>query len=324
MIRQALIFIMLATSTCVAADAGYLFVTFKGERTPMSEQVYFVISRDGKEWTSLNGGEPVLVSMIGEKGVRDPFLLRAQDGGRFFLIATDLSIHLNPNWGRAVTKGSRSIVIWESTDLVKWSEPRLVKVAADGAGCTWAPEAVYDEKNRNYLVFWASKTAGDNFKKHRIWAARTSDFATFSEPFIFIDKPNDVIDTTIVFDGGKYYRFSKDERFKAITLETSDTLEGEWADVPDFSLARLQGFEGPACYRLTSPRAHQPATWSLLLDHYSKGEGYKTFITTNLATGDFKAAPDFRFPFKLRHGSVLPISADELARLEAGFKAPSK
>src|SRR5687767_3029277 len=120
MLMRVLGVVMVMTSTTLAADGGYLFVTFKGEQSPMSEQVYFVVSRDGKQWTSLNGGEPVLVSEIGEKGARDPFLLRAHDGLKYFLIATDLSIHRNRDWSRAVTAGSKSILIWESTDLVKW------------------------------------------------------------------------------------------------------------------------------------------------------------------------------------------------------------
>ena len=52
-------------------------------------------------------------------------------------------------------------------------EPRLVKVAPDDAGCTWAPEAIYDEAKQEYLVFWASTTGRDEFAKHRIWGART-------------------------------------------------------------------------------------------------------------------------------------------------------
>jgi hypothetical protein len=317
-------FMMAMSCPALAADAGYLFVTFKGEQSPMTEQVYFVISRDGKEWKSLNGGEPVLVSQLGEKGVRDPYIIRAPEGDRFFLIATDLSINLNRNWGRAVRSGSKSIVIWESTDLAKWSEPRLVKVAPDDAGCTWAPEAIYDSAKQQYMVFWASTTAGDQFAKHRIWAARTKDFKTFSEPFIYIEKPTAVIDTTIVFENGKYYRFTKDERFKAITAETSDTLDGMWADVPNFSLAKMTGYEGPACFRLADAEPGKPAKWCLLLDHYSRGQGYKPFVTEDLAGGQFQPAPNFVFPYRLRHGSVLPVSADELARLEATFDKPAR
>lgn len=302
-----------------AATGGYLFVTFKGEQSPMTEQVYFVTSRDGKAWTSLNGGEPVLVSKLGAQGVRDPFVLRSADGKKFFLIATDLSIHLNGDWGRAVRAGSKSIVVWESNDLVNWSEPRLVKVSADDAGCTWAPEAVYDASKQDYLVFWASTNARDGFSKHRIWAARTKDFRTFSEPFIYIEKPTAVIDTTIVSHDGKWFRFTKDEKFKAITAEMSDSLEGPWAEVRGFSLARLTGYEGPACFRLTDPETGRPDRWCLLLDHYGQGRGYEPFLTDGLGSGRFEAAPNFSFPFRLRHGSVLPISTEELARLEASY-----
>ena len=328
MFKRLFLFLITMSSPALAAvggdDGGYLFVTFKGEQSPMTEQIYFVVSRDGKQWTSLNGGEPVLVSQLGERGVRDPFLLRAPDGGKFVLIATDLSIHLNRDWKRAVRTGSKSIVIWESADLVKWSEPRLVTVAPDDAGCTWAPEAIYDQAKQDYLVFWASTTARDEFAKHRIWAARTKDFKTFSEPFIYIEKPTTIIDTTIVFENGRYFRFTKDEKFKAITAEISETLAGPWTDIENFSLAKLTGYEGPACYRLTDAEPGKPATWCLLLDHYARGQGYKPFVTDDLATGQFTPAPDFKFPFKLRHGSVLPVSADEMSRVEAAYKSPAK
>jgi len=46
----------------------------------MSEQIYMAISEDRRHWDSLNGDDPVLVSDVGEKGVRDSFLLRSQDG----------------------------------------------------------------------------------------------------------------------------------------------------------------------------------------------------------------------------------------------------
>ena len=71
---------LLAAIASAAPAGGYLFVTFKGEQTPLTEQIYFATSRDGREWTALNNGDPVLVSQLGEKGVRDPYLLRAHDG----------------------------------------------------------------------------------------------------------------------------------------------------------------------------------------------------------------------------------------------------
>src|SRR5438045_1687373 len=93
------VLIVLHGSLAFARDGGFLFVTFKGEQTPMTEQIYFSVSEDGHTWTALNGAEPVLVSKVGEKGVRDPFLVRSKDGSKFFLLATDLSINLNHDWG---------------------------------------------------------------------------------------------------------------------------------------------------------------------------------------------------------------------------------
>src|SRR5947209_2637334 len=58
------------------APSGFLFTTFKGEQSPLTEQIYFGLSADGFHWSDLNDSKPVLVSTLGEKGVRDPYLLR--------------------------------------------------------------------------------------------------------------------------------------------------------------------------------------------------------------------------------------------------------
>jgi hypothetical protein len=308
-----------STASIAAAPAGFLFTTFRGEGSPLGEQVYFALSSDGRNWSALNQGRPVLVSEVGEKGVRDPYLIRAHGDRGFVLIGTDLSINRNPNWGRAVRQGSRAILIWESADLVNWSGPRRVEVAPEDAGCTWAPEVIYDHEAKEYLVFWASTTARDEFAKHRIWAARTRDFRSFSDPFVYIEKPTAVIDTTIVNDGSRYYRFTKDEQFKAITLESAERLAGPWTSIPEFSLAREVGYEGPQCYLIEPARDGNPPVWGLILDNYARGRGYQPFVTSDLASGKFEPAQGFTFPFPFRHGSVLPLSADELQRLQSAF-----
>lgn len=305
-----------------ANAGGYLFVTFDGEKSPLTEQIYFGLSSDGRSWQALNAAKPVLVSQVGEKGVRDPFIIRSSDGKKNYLIATDLSIHLNPVWKRAATAGSRSIVVWESSDLIEWSEPRLVKVAADDAGCTWAPEAIYDEETGDYLVYWASANKRDNFAKFRIWAARTKDFATFGEPFIYIERDYPVIDTTIVRENGRYYRFTKHEHERTIFLETSTKLAGPWTEIPTFSLVNAEGYEGPACFPLEPGKAGKSGSWCLLLDNFTKGAGYKAFVTSDLAHGNFEPAPDVKFPFRFRHGTVIPVTTEEYARLQAAYGAP--
>lgn len=302
-----------------AKEGGFLFTTFRDETTWLSEQIYFGISEDGRHWDALNGGNPVLVSDVGEMGVRDSFLLRSHDGQAFWLIATDLCIARNRDWHRATHQGSHSLVIWESTDLVHWTKPRLAAVAPNDAGCTWAPEAIYDEDTGDYLVYWASTTAQDDFSKQRIWAARTKDFRSFGAPFMYVEKPNHVIDIHIVRDKKAYYRFTKDDQTKSVSMETSPKLMGPWQPMPQFTAGQGKNFEGPICFRLPSVTS-DPPVWCLLLDNVSDrigpgAFGYMPFITHDLSSGEFTPAADVHFPYPFRHGSVLPITAAEVARL---------
>ncbi|XHR28435.1 MAG: glycoside hydrolase family 43 protein [Chthoniobacteraceae bacterium] len=317
-----LLFFGVSTLTSLSsceAGGGFLFVTFKGEKDAMGEQIYFGLSRDGLAWEVLNRSQPVLVSDQGEKGARDPYLLRSHDGKTFYILATDLSMFHNRNWGRAARQGSRSLLIWESRNLVQWSKARLVKLAPDDAGCLWAPEAIFDDETGDYLIYWASTTGRDQFSKQRIWAARTRDFQTFSQPFIYIEKPTTIIDTDIVRAEGKYYRFTKDEHFRAITMEVGDKLSGPWRDVPGFSLAQLRNYEGPACFQIKPADAAQPATWCLLLDQCANGYGYHPFISSSLAEGQFTPETGVSFPFLFRHGSILPVNEEEYTRLKTAF-----
>ena len=56
-----------------------------------------------------------------------------------------------------------------------------------------------------------------------------------------------------------------------------------------------------------------------MLDHYTKGEGYKPWVTDDLSSGNFVPSPDFKFPYRFRHGHVLPITAAEMDRVKAAY-----
>ncbi len=302
-------------------SSAYLFAHFVGnESNADHEQIYFSVSQTGTSWTTLNGGKPVLKSDVGEKGVRDPYILRGEDG-KFYIIATDLSIYHNRDWGRAQNAGSKSIVVWESSDLVNWSEANLVKVAVDNAGCTWAPEAVYDADKGQYMVFWASKISDDNYSVQRMYRSYTSDFKTFSEPEIYIDGGTiSNIDTTIVEENGVYYRFTKNESKSSVTMMKSTSLDGPWTDVETYTINgtagnTVTGYEGPTIYK------NNDGGWTLLLDYYSKSQGYKPFVTDNLAEGHFTSASDFTFDATYRHGTVMPITQEEYDALTENYGA---
>ncbi|MGO4369235.1 glycoside hydrolase family 43 protein [Paenibacillus sp. MCAF20] len=305
-------------SESAASLYGYLFVHFIGEKED-GEQIYFALSKDGMHWKDLNRQQPVLRSTVGDLGVRDPYLLRSADGSRFYLLATDLCIFRRGGWqhSQATVTGSRSLIVWESEDLVSWSESRMIKAAPDEAGCAWAPEAIYDEEEGDYLVFWASsRDARDGQGRGlHIYCSKTKDFRTLTsaEPYISRGETSSIIDTTMIKTGGKYYRASGDGQ---ITIESSDRLLGEWTLVSTLESLGLEltgkDVEGPQFFKFNGEDK-----WGLLVDQYSTSRGYLPIVTTDIGdtTGVCwrKPAPE-QYSFgnlKKRHGSILPITKIE-------------
>ncbi len=299
--------------------SGYLLAHFIGEQEH-GEQVYFSYSEDGLHWKDLNGGAPVLRWEQGEGGVRDPFLIRSPKDNKSYLIATDLRIANGKGWDVAVHEGSRDIIIWESDDLVNWSEPWAVTVGIPGAGCVWAPEAIYDEATDEFLVFWASATqeTHESERKHKIYSSRTRDFRQFSPAEKYIERDNHIIDTTIIEHGGAFFRYSKDETTKNIRVEKGESLDKDaFSPVHAPVLEALTGVEGPQIYKL-----HDREAWCLIVDRFAEGKGYLPLITTDLASGEFQILADEAFDLganKKRHGGVLPIYGEECSQLIAAF-----
>lgn len=296
--------------------AGYLFVTFTGESED-GEQIYLALSRDGFYWQDLNGGKPVLRSGIGEKGVRDPFLLRAFDGSRYYIIATDLKIASTKSWEDAKLRGSRSIIVWESEDLLCWSRARSCELGSEGAGCVWAPEAVYSLEKKAYMVFWSSFSEG----KHRIYRAYTRDFRTFEDRGLYMEQPYDIIDMTIIRDEGTYYRFYKNERDQYICADCGSDLEGPFAPVECSGLGELKGVEGPALFPLKDGR------WCLLVDQFAVNGGYIPLICESLSGGVFRSVQKGQYDMGIvrkRHGSILPLYEKEYRAIKNKYGSADK
>lgn len=298
----------------VGTMTDYIFAYFIGNGAG-EEQIYFATSRDGLNWEELNSGEPVLQSEMGTTGLRDPFIIRSPEGDKFYLIATDLCIAKNGNWTYAQQNGSQAIMVWESDDLVNWTEQRMMTISAGiEAGCTWAPEIFYDGDTGEYMVFWASKVKTDNYAKQRLYYCKTRDFYTFAEPKVWIDESHSTIDSTVVRDDdGTYYRFTKNESKTYIYLEKSDSLLGEW-EMVNSNIA--SGVEGPCSFAFNEDDIEGAgAKWCLLLDAFGAG-GYYPMITDDLAGGKFTKI-SANLPARPRHGTVMNITADEYKAVRA-------
>ncbi|KAK0376880.1 arabinosidase [Colletotrichum limetticola] len=309
------------TSLSPRADpslTGYLGAFFLGA----DPYVYLYLSNGNNptSFRALNSGSPVIRPTKGTGGVRDPAIVvggGAEKGKKWYIVGTDLDIaKVWTTWDAAQRQGSKGIFVWESTDLVNWSNERLVVVENSSAGMVWAPEAIWDAAKGQYLVHWASKFYPASDPNHTgspgaivIRYAYTSDFKTFSAPQTYIDKsPTNIIDLNILptgTDGKSFVRFLKDESLKTVFVEVSTTgLFGTWTRPGGSSAVIASGVEGPASYwdNQVAGKAH------VLLDFYGD-DGYRPYETTNVASNSgWTASSRTGFPSGLRHGGVLPVN----------------
>ncbi|MEE6282535.1 immunoglobulin-like domain-containing protein [Georgenia sp. MJ170] len=319
-----------ATVPALPADEdyeGYLFSYFLGEGLEHGEQVYFSLSagNDPLAYNTLNDGAPVMASTSGEEGLRDPFIIRSPEGDKFYQIATDLRMwnQSSGSWDQVQRQGSRNVVLWESTDLVNWSQSWVAEVAPDNAGNAWAPEIFYDDSIGEYVVFWASKLYAEDDPNHtgaahnRMMYSTTRDFRNFSEPEVLIDTGYSVIDTTMIEHDDDVYRFSKNEADRSSTNPGGKHVFQEVGSGPltdDFTLVKdavgsgdINQGEGPLVFK-----SNTEERWYLFIDEYG-GRGYVPFTTTDLASGEWTmiGSPDYSFSQRYRHGTVLPITGAE-------------
>lgn len=336
----------------------YLFAYFPYAGVK-DERIYFGISQDGLNFTALNDSKPVIESTLGTHGLRDPFIIRSHEGDKFYLIATDLTVagvtqdgvdYPGQGWGENQTSGSQSIMVWESTDLVNWSKQRMCKVAVDDAGCTWAPEAYWDDDTEQYVVFWASKlkTGG----KQRLYYATTRDFYTFSDAQVWFEEDGSVIDTTVIKVDDWYYRYTKNEDgntntygtpSKRIYCEKSKSLTApaeDWELVYNNCLNVGGGqIEGGCIFEINTEDVENAKKIAALKGYELKGDrifalvadatGKTIFpgLSDNITTGQFNVlgteanasvngTPLYSMPEPAAsHGTIMPITSEEYDNL---------
>lgn len=303
----------------------YLFVHFKEKPTPDGEQVYFGLSQDGYHWEEVNNGNPVLWSFKGDKGVRDFTITRANNG-KFYIFATDLSLAYGmPNqyehsWANIARHGSHDLVMWESSDLVHWSEQKMITLGTEDFGCLWAPDIIFDKENNDYVLHWSSPHRSNNFGPMAIYYSRTKDFQTYSEPQLLYRKEDSgVIDSCMYEENGKFYLFVKSEANPlGVIMLKSNKITGPFERVYrfDHEMEKLNSgaYEAPTGFKM------EDGKWTLLLDFFGvkgKGQGYVPFVADSMESGVFKRSDEaFSFPYGFKHGTVLTITEEEYNRIK--------
>lgn len=319
--------LMLTSGTAKTTDtpfAGYLFAYFEGGGDQkLMEQLRFAVSEDARNWYALNGNRPIVASdSISESGgIRDPHILRGEDGC-YYIVATDMHTY-DPKQGWGSNPG---IVLLKSKDLVNWTHAKI-NLSKDWSGhfgdayWVWAPQTIYDRKAGKYMIYF---TLQRNDRKTLItyYAYANKDFTAFeSEPRVLFSAKYGSIDADIIEKDGVFHLFykgnTKDENGKeiknGIQQAFSKKLIGPYKE--DFEY--LDAYAGTRTHVEGSsvfPLHDGSGKWVLMYDLYSSGR-YEYQTSYDLMTWT-KEPQSFRKDFFPRHGSVISVTKEELERVQ--------
>jgi len=295
---------------------AYLFAYFTGNKVEQ-EQVHFAVSNDGYSYTALNGNKPVIPSadISSTGGVRDPHIIRTADGRHFYMVLTDMTS--SKGWD-----SNRAMVLLQSPNLTDWTAS-VINIQQKYAGQedlkrVWAPQAIFDEDAKKYMVYWSMKHGDGPDVIHYAYAnADFTDLETKPKPLFVPKSKKSCIDGDIVLKNGIYHLFYKTEGHgngikKALT---DDLSSGVWLEQPDYKQQTGEAVEGSSVFRLTNSDKY-----ILMYDVYMKGR-YEFCESHDLDT--FRpVSQQVTMDFQPRHGSIIPITKKELNHLLATYGTP--
>ena len=286
---------------------AYLFAYFVGNG-PGQEQVHYAISVDGYHYRALNGNKPVIDSkdISRSGGVRDPHILRGEDGD-FYMVLTDLYV---PEMGWENT----AMILLKSPDLINWTHsvidiPKTFPDKFGNVNRVWAPQTIYDPNAGKYMVYWSMRHNQDADIIYYAYA--NEDFTSLAaEPKQLLFKEGACIDGDIVYKDGKYRLFFKneDEGAKGILKAVSNKINEGYVVGEDYVDQTDDQVEGSGTFQLINSDKY-----ILMYDVYAMGK-YQFCESADLE--NFKVIDsEITMDFKPRHGTVLPITDNELKAL---------
>lgn len=285
--------------SCMPEREVYLSTSF---REPATEGLRYIYSYDGLRWDSIPG--IWLEPSIGmQRVMRDPSLVRSPQG-EYHLVWTT-------SW-----KGDKGFGYASSTDLMNWSEPRMINVMEHEPTTVnvWAPELFYDDAKQQYMIIWASCIPGrfalgeeDVDNNHRLFYTTTRDFVNFSETRLLFDPGYSSIDATLVKRSpGDYVMVFKDNTRPNRNLKVAfaHDAEGPYSGVSE---AFTDSFsEGPSVIS-------RGESYAIYFDEYRK------FSYGAVETSDFKnfryAGAEVEFPKGHKHGTVLKVPESAVKKI---------
>lgn len=293
---------------------AFLFTYFTGN-APEEEQICYALSEDGYNYTLLNQGLPVIKSdtIAYTQCVRDPHILRGEDGKTFYMVVTDMKSSLG--WA-----SNRGLVLMKSTDLIHWTHsainfptkyPKLWKNVTR----VWAPETIYDHQAKKYMVFYSLLTNDGKLNYDKIFYSYVNDDFTDleGEPKWLFDAGNATIDGDIVYNEADqmYHLFYKQESGRGIYQAVAKNLTDKWQMLDGHVEQTKEAVEGVGVCKSLDGKS-----WVVMYDCYGSGH-YQFCKSEDLKT--FTKVQDTKTHgrFTPRHGTIMPITQAEKDRLIA-------
>jgi hypothetical protein len=288
--------------------SSYLFVYFTANNKD-EEQIRFALSDDGYNFKALNHNRPILSSEeISESGgVRDPHIMQAIDGRTFYMVATDM-VAAN-GWD-----SNRGIVLLKSKNLIDWKSSKVnvpkTFSAFKSVNRVWAPQTIYDPGKKKYMIYWSMRSGNEPDKIYYAYANK--DFTALeTEPKqLFFEPQNKAcIDGDIIYYGGKYHLFYKNESdYNGIKKAVSNKLTEGYVAQDKLLQQTTDNVEGSCVFKLNNSNS-----WILMYDVYKKRH-YQFTKSDDLE--DFKVIDnEVTMDFHPRHGTVMSITNKEAKRL---------
>jgi hypothetical protein len=295
-------------TTAKEKPSAYLFTYFTGNQKS-EEAIRFAISNDGYNYRALNGNKPILLSadISSTGGVRDPHILRRADGKTFYMVVTDM-VSAN-GWN-----SNRAMVLLTSTDLINWTSS-VVNIQEQFPGNedllrVWAPQTIYDPEAGKYMVYFSMKHGEDPDKIYYAYANKDFTALETTPKQLFYSPTNGAsIDGDIIYKDGKYHLFFKTEGAgSGIKVATSDKLTEGYVLRDKYVQQTTDPVEGSGVFKLNDSE-----DYILMYDVYTKG---KYQFTKSKDLQHFTVIDEeVSMNFHPRHGTVLPVTAEEAARL---------
>jgi len=285
---------------------AYLMTCFS-EKGDGKETLLLAYSYNEMSWFRLNDGQPVVRASTGTGRLRDPALVRKADGS-FELLATEG--YDNPD-----------IYVYDSPDAVHYANERLATVNYSSADLSmsgkqaWAPEALYDRRSGEYVVYWSSPEDGGMYYN------TTTDFVTFSAPKKLLDCGFPVIDGTIFKQGHDYAIILKDEReplkdHAQLFVGFSDTDYLGFSRFSDpITDGKLQ-YEGPFVVK-----RYEENNYLIYYDNYTQFQ-FKAIATDDVFQMNYAEEDQSRLsmPYETcAHANAIPVTKKEMVRLMDAF-----